>query len=369
MKFQVQKQELLGAIATVSKALSSRTPNPLLEGVYLSCTDKGLRMMCSDGSLQIETMVKADIQQMGELVLPGNLFFEITRKMPSDEIYLEQPDLQAPNVLIQSGTSQLTLQGFSADEYPQMPSLSAHKTIQISQKALKDMIRQTIFAVSTDEARPILTGVLFETQVNQLRLVALDGYRFAMRTEKTPAKEEFSVVVPASALKEIVKTLADDDSLITLAFSASNLQVDMDETRIHAVLLNGEFMNYSQIFPKELQTTIHINRKGLLDAIERASLMARESKNNLVKFQIQSDSVMISAKSEIGNTQETIPIALSGNELEIAFNARYMLDVLSKLDDEQIVMRFLSNITPCVIEPCEGNAFYFLVLPVRMFNQ
>lgn len=369
MLFQINKNELMSAINTVSKALSSRTPHPLLEGVYMSCSEHSLLLICSDGSLQIETSIPVDMTSGGEIVLPGRLFFEIIRKLPDDLITIEQSDESIQSVNIQCRQSKATVQGFSADEYPKMQPLSNETSMEISQPLLREMIRQTIFATAQDETRPVLTGVLFEMMDARLRLVALDGYRLAIRTENAIIREESSAIFPASTLNEIAKTLTDDMEIpAKITFSQSNAQLDFGTTRIHSVLLNGEYMKYSQIFPKEQSTVVHVNRKELLNAIERTALMARESHNNLIKFSVNNQAIHLSANSEMGDAQEEISINMSGAELEIAFNARYMQDVLSRLDDEEILMRFHSNITPCVIEPSNGESYYYLVLPVRMFQ-
>lgn len=370
MRFQIEKNELIGAISTVSKALSSRTPHPLLEGVYIMCQGNDVTLICSDGALQIETTVPADVSQGGEIVLPGRLFFEMIRKLPNDVITIEQPDGHIAAVQIQCSHSKANLQGFSADEYPKMQAFSGTKNIEMIQPVLRDMIRQCSFATATDEARPILTGVLFEIKQDALRLVALDGYRLAIRTEPAQAEAEINAIIPSSALNEIAKILTDDqEEKVNIAFSPSNVQMNFGQTCIHSVLLNGEYMKYEQIFPKEHDTTVHVNRRELLDAIERTSLMARESKNNLIKFVVESERMTLLANSEIGNAQENLVIHSTGADLEIAFNARYMQDVLSRLEEDEVVMRFHTNITPCVIEPVSGHSFYYLVLPVRMFQR
>ena len=369
MQFQIQKTDLMAAISIVSKGLSAKTAHPLLEGVYLSCSESTLLLTCSDGFIQIETKTIVESNQGGEIVLPGRLFFEIIRKLPDDLVHIEQPDESKPAVMISCGHVQMSLQGFNADEYPKMQPLNSNHTLTISQSTLRDMIKQTVFACATDEARPILTGVLFEAKEGKLQLVALDGYRLAMRRENANFDGDFSAILPASSLNEVMKILSDSEEILTMAFSHSNVQIDLEDTRIHAVLLNGEYMKYEQIFPKEQNTTLQANRRELLNAIDRASLMARESKNNLVRFDVEKDFVRVSANSEIGSAQEEIPAQCRGEGLEIAFNARYMQDVLSRLEDEELLFRFQSNITPCVVEPLQGNAFYYLVLPVRLMNR
>lgn len=370
MKFTIEKNALLAAISIVSKALPSHTPTPILEGILLQAKDGSLRLLCSDSSLQIETTVPADVLEIGETVIPGKLFNEIVRKLPEGEVEIEVREKDTKiSAFISCGASKTNIQCIDATFFPEMPLMSAIKTITIKQTVLRDMIRQTAFATALDEARPILTGVLFETKENVLTLVALDGYRLAIRREECIAQGDVNAVVPASSLNEMIKILGDEDTDIVVSLSHSNIMIDLSHTRINAVLLTGEFMKYASIIPKEHIGCMRVDRRELLFAIERASLMARESKNNLVRFNIDQEMLSISSNSEIGNVYDQIPISLTGSDLEIAFNAKYMIDVLSKLEDEVIQLLFNTNISPCMIEPVQGNAYLYLVLPVRIFSK
>lgn len=368
MLLQIPKKELVHAITIVSKALSTKTAHPLLEGIFLSCEDDTLFLLCSNGALQIETSLTATVIKTGEIVLPGRLFFEIIRKLPDGLISLEQENDFTINIKCEN--SSISLQGFSPENYPKMQQESLENAIQIEENCLRDMIRQTIFATAQDESRPILTGILFETEENVLRLVALDGYRLAIRNEEAIINKKSQAIVPASSLNEIVKILSSaSEEIVTISFSPNNMQMTWGNTKIYSVLLNGEYMKYAQIFPKDHSTVLYINRRDLLESIERTSLLARESKNNLIKFSIQEGKVVLDANSEVGFAREEIVAHTSGEMLEIAFNARYMQDVLTRLTDDEILMRFHTNITPCIIEPVSGNAYYYLVLPVRMFQR
>lgn len=368
MKFNIERNELLSGISVVQKALSARTTNPLLEGIYLEASQSSLRLMCSDGTLQIDTLLPCAALEDGKVVLPGRLFCDIVRKLPEGTLDFSC-DVSNLSVALRCGRSKMQLQGLSADEYPEMPSIQAPKEIVIKQGTLKEMIRQTSFATAQDEARPILTGVLVSAHEGILTLVALDGYRMAVRKESCNHIDDVNAVVHVASLNEISKAISDDDSDVTLSFSHSNARVDMGHTRINTALLNGEYMKYEQIMPSEHKTCIHVNRRELFESIERASLMARESKNNLVKMTISEDSMTVEANSEMGRVHDELTIAMTGNEIDIAFNARYMTDMLSKLTDETVMMRFNTSITPCIITPEQGNEYYYLVLPVRIFGK
>ena len=366
MRLFIDNQELNAAIATVIKAMSTRTTMQVLEGIFLEATFKdGVRMKCSDLSLQIETFVPATVEEEGVLVVPGRLFSEMVRKIPGENLTISG---EGNTLTIESGRINTTIQGMPASEFPEMPFLTEEFRFNLTQRALKDMVRQCIFASAQDETKPILTGVLMELEGDTIMMVALDGYRLALRREHSSiALPGQNVVVPAKSLSEISRILLDCDDEMNMVFSKTHVLLDMGHTRIITRLLDGEFIRYKQILPTEHDTRVRLNRAELLSSIERASLMAREAKSNLVKFSFKKEELVISANSEVGRIHEELPIHLTGNEIDIAFNARYVSDVLKALDDEELYLDMTNNISPCVVRPVQGDKFYYLVLPVRLF--
>ena len=369
MKFSIEKSDFLAAINTATKALSSHCMTPILEGIYIEANDGGLRIMCSDGSLQIETTVTATVDSIGAVVLPGRLFGDIIRKLPDGTVEAVVKEKEGKvSAAIKCGGSKTNIQCMNAAEFPVMAAMSSDNAIEISQKTLQDMIKQTVFAASADQTRPVLTGVYVTASEGAMRMVALDGYRLALRNEPCVVVGSCAAVIPATSLNEIAKTLSDDDSTVKISFSYSNVLLDLSHTRINSTLVAGEFMKYEQILPASYLSRARANRKELLDAIERASLMARENKNNLIRFSVGLDKITIAANSELGNVLEELPISLMGNEIEIAFNSRYLTDVMRTLDDVDVYLDFNTNVSPCVIRSIQNDRFLFLVLPVRVFN-
>lgn len=371
MKFSVNKAILADAMSTVQKALPSRSTNPLLEGVLINASEN-LNLTCSDGSIQIETVINAQdaqIDETGSIVLPGKLFSEIIRKFNDDLITVDiQETEDKVNAKISSGSSKTTIQCWHADEYPLMPVIEEDESLLINQATIKEMIKQTVFACAQDELRPILTGVLFSLKNNCLSLVALDGYRLAIRTEPVNKDITYNAIIPSSSLNEIAKTLNEDDTDVNICFSKNSAAFKLTNTKVTTVLLNGEFSRYDQIIPSEHTTYLEINRKEFQNALELASLMAQDIRENLICLNLRYDMIIVTSNSEIGNVYKTLDSKVTGNELEIAFNGKYLLDVLSKLDDENIIMRFNSNISPCTIESIGSNKYLYLILPVRAFN-
>ena len=236
------------------------------------------------------------------------------------------------------------------------------------QGVLRDMIGRTLFAIAVDESRPILTGCLLEIGQQELRVVALAGFRLALRREPIVGPQEpVSAVVGGKILGDISKTLNESEDPVAIRVSRSHIQLEIGKTRIVARLLEGEFIRYRQILPDEWQTRISVSRAELGSAIDRASLIAREGKNNLVCFKIDGEELQVTSNSESGDVEERIAIATEGKDLTIAFNVRYITDVLKALSDDEVYMRFNSNVSPCVICPIQGEAYLYLVLPVRVF--
>lgn len=369
MKFRIDKADFLSAIATVSRALPARAASPILEGILVEASLElsRLRLLATNTALQIECFVPADVSFPGMIVLPGKLLYEVIRRQPDGEVELAILENRPNAVSIKSGKSRTSMQGFAADEFPELPPILPKGTFTLPQKSLRSMIAQTLFAVSTDETRPVLTGGLMEVENGVMTMVGLDGYRLALRREPVLYEADMTAIIPAAALSAIERILADEGDL-TVTFSPAAALFDMNHTRITTVLLSGEYMKYKKIIPAEKLTTVRVDRTELMAAIDRASLMARDSKNNLVKFSIAPEVLTVTANSEIGDVVDEVPIALTGGELEIAFNAKYMTDVLKVLSEDEIVLEMNTNVSPCVIKPLSGDAWLYLVLPVRIFS-
>lgn len=367
MRFSCSTTDMAGALTMVTRAIAARSTIPIMEGVSLTSCADGLRLTCTDLAFGIETHIDADFSGDGSVVLPGKLLSEIVRKLPDGQMSVS---INEQNVAsIRCAGSRTTLTGFAAEEYPALPEIGESKTISLPKSSCREMIQRTSFAIATDETRPILTGCLLETEGDTLSVVALDGFRLALRRERfTQELPEISMVVPGKVLGEVARVLDDTDDLVTLSWGKTHMLADMGRTRIIARLLEGEFIRYKQILPADWQTRITVSKKELENAIDRASLMAREGKNNLVKMHIEEGIMLITSNAELGDVREEVPVQFEGRELDIAFNVRYMSDTLRAIEDDEILLRFNSNVSPCVICPKDGDRFLYLALPVRVFT-
>ena len=371
MQITLTAQELLDGLNNVTRALSARPAKQILEGVLMETSEEGVFLTCTDGSLTIKTCVSADIHREGQAVLPGKLFSELVRKLPGGSVDIAVNEKMAAS--IRCLKSRTTLTGMSPAEFPPMMPIEDGNQIQLPQKKLKEMIGKVVFAIATDESRQILTGCLLEVTPREARLVGLDGFRLALQRFESDftlpnGKDMMQAIIPGKVLTELGKIMADDDEPVTFTMDKTRLLASFGQTQLSSVLLAGEYINYKQILPSEWQSRIKVNRDALNTAIDRASLMAREGKNNLIRMHVDDGLLSITSNAELGDVLEELEIQLEGKAIDIAFNARYISDVIRNISDEELCMRFNSNVSPCVICPPEGDQYTYLVLPVRVFN-
>lgn len=359
--------DLAEAVLTVSKAISAKTANPILEGIKLFAEDNVLTLSATDTDLAIEKKIKAEIKVEGETVVPGRFFCEFVKKLTNQQIEL---DLNEKNQLkIKYAESEGFISCFTTLEYPGFKKIDCNEYFAMTKKDLKSLITKSTFAVAIDESRPILKGVLLEVENNSIRAIALDGYRLALVNKPLAASNiSVSVIVPARSLNEIAKLLDDSDEVVNVYIQKNNLMVDLDDTKIITKLLDGEFLNYKQIISSNYESVITINKAQFEDALERASLLSKVGQGNLVKFEIKEGNLCLSSNSELGNIKENVNIVLKGNDLNIAFNARYFMDALRMNSNEFVKINFNSSASPCTITPFEGDEFLYLILPVRILT-
>ena len=372
MKTIIQVSTLQEALSNVTRALAARSANPILEGVMIESgkEENTLSLTCSDGSLSIQSVIPAEIMEGGQVVLPGRFFFEAARKMTGGELKLTAN--REGKAKLENWRMVSNITGMDPYEYPEMAEVSAASTmIALPQVKFKDMINKVAFSIATDENRKILTGCLLEVTADEARLVALDGFRLALQKYEQsfslPAgKEKIRVVIPGRVMNELSRLLSDTEDPCVMEFDSSRITITFNNTRINSVLLAGEFIDYARILPAEFKTEVLIRREELLQAIDQASLYAREGKNNLIRIKIQDKQSVLSANSEIANVSVELDLSLTGDPLDIAFNAKYLSDAVRSITEEEIVMHFNSPISPCVISAKEGNQYLYLILPVRV---
>ena len=359
MILSMNSQDLLEGLNIVTRALSPRPAKQILEGVLISAEDNRVLMTCSDGSLSIEYTNTASVQEEGQTVLPGRIFTEMIRKMPQGTVTITEQDHRSATIRCMKNRSSLAV--MNPAEYPEITPMKTGATVKIQQNKLKDMISHVAFAVATDESRQILTGSLLEVNRSEARLVALDGFRLAMYKlfqpfELADGLDVVKAVIPGKVLNELTKILPDDDAFCSLL---------IDKGRMQCVFGN---IDYRRILPSDFKTEALTDKASVQDAIDRASLMAREGKNNLIKMSFREDTLKISSNAELGDVEEETEASLNGEPVDIAFNARYITDVIRNVPDEKLFMKFNSSVSPCVVIPQSGDDYLYLILPVRVFQ-
>jgi DNA polymerase-3 subunit beta len=366
MRFTCQVSELVEGLTIAARALSARTTQPILEGVLIKTGEDSLKLTCSDGSISIVTQVAAHIDEDGDIVLPGKLFLEVMRKLPGGELKASSNENFALTVRNQG--SRTTIAGQDAVNYPALPLVSADNSFMLPQSLLRELIEQTVFATSGDETRIVLTGSLLEIERGELRMVALDGFRLALRLERLSGDTtDISAILPQKALLEIARIMSDDESrMAMMLIGGSQMMINLEKTQFYTTLIDGEYIKYRQIIPGDWTTRAKVSTEMMESCVERASLMAREGRNNLIRMKVGDGRIVITSNSESGDVYEELDAEIEGEDLEIAFNVRYMMDVLRVLRDEEIYLRFNSSVSPCLICPVEGDAYVYLVLPVRV---
>jgi DNA polymerase-3 subunit beta len=363
MKFICSKSDLIEATTTVQKAVMAKATLPMLEGIYIEANnDVKLVGNCFD--MGIECTVNADVKEKGSIVINSRMFGEIVRKLPDSEILFQVKDNFI--VVIECDNSYFEVKGLSSEGFPMLPEIEEDKKIALSQSSLKDMIHKTIYAISADENRKILTGSLLEAENGDFNMVSLDGFRLAVA--KTVVKEDinFRAVIPGKNLSEIHKILDTSDDEIKITLSKNQALFEIEKCRIVSKLLDGEYLNYKSFIPEQFETTIEANLRSITESIERASLITNADKRYPVKFVIDDDKMLITSSADIGVSKEEIEVKTDGNNMKIGFNPKYLLDSLKVIDDEKVIISFSSSIGPSVIKPLQGDKYIFMVLPVRM---
>jgi DNA polymerase-3 subunit beta len=366
LKFLCPQSILSEAILTVSKAVSSKSTHPVLNGILIEALGNEVKMTGNDLSLGIETRFEAEVTEEGSVVLPARLFGEIVRKLMPANVTIESNEKFETKIVCDR--SEFKIMGMSDSEFSEIPEVDASAGVEIECGLLKGMIRQTLFATSLDESRPILTGALFEFETDRFSMVAIDGYRLALRQAILHSELEGKVVVPSKTLNEVSKILSGfpDAEKVHVLFTERHILFELNQIRIVSRLLEGEFIKYAQILPKENKTIVRAKTSELLDGLERAALMAKESKNSSIKLSIKSQKMNILSNVEIGSVNEEVTVDLSGPELDIGFNPKYLIDALKVMESEGVVLEFSTNVSPCIMKPADHGFYTYLVLPVRM---
>jgi DNA polymerase III subunit beta len=363
------QENLARGLSIVSRAVSSRSTLPVLANVLLKTEDAGLKLTATNLEIGITYWVPGKIESDGATTVPAKLLTDLVNSLPAgDKVDLELT--AGENLHLRSGRFETHIKGIDADEFPAIQAAGERPTTRVAQDVLRKALNETTFAAASDEARPILTGVLARFEGDQLTLAAADNYRIAVKTIPIlDAVPETSVVIPARALNELARVLSDTKDTVEIVLAGGRNQVlfHLEGVDLVSRLIDGQFPNYQQVVPKEHTTRAVLDREELLRAVRPAALIAHESAN-IVKFQVGGDGeagITVSANAEVGDHVGQVEAAVEGDGTTIAFNARYLADVLTNVDAEQFALELNGPLSPGVFKPVGDDSYVHVVMPVR----
>ena len=367
MKIKCNKQDLVKGVGIVSKAVPTKTTMPILECILIDATSNIIKLTANDMELGIETIIDGVIESKGMIALDARIFSDIVRKLPDNEITIEcDSNLQT---LITCERSKFNISGKSGEDFSYLPYIEKDEPIIISQFTLKEVIRQTIFSISDNDSNKLMTGELFETDQNILRVVSLDGHRISIR--KIELKNSYAprkVVVPGKTLMEVSKILSGEvDSEVNIYFTNNHIVFEFDNTVVVSRLIEGEYFRIDQMLSNDYETKVRINKKELLNCIDRAILLVKEGDKKPVIIDIEDENMELKIKSQLGTMDEEIAITKEGKDLLIGFNPKFLIDALRVIEDEEVDLYFMNAKAPCFIKD-EKESYIYLILPVNFSN-
>ena len=371
MQFKIEKNSLLKGIDTVSNAIPNSTTIPVLEGILIQAKDKKLILTTYDLEIGIEYTIEdnVNIKKEGAIVVRGYTFREIVRRMPELDINI---NVDKDGILkMECKGSKYQLSTMSAEEYPKLPEIKIENSIILEQRNLKKIINQTNFSVSTDEKRKLYTGSLFNVEKDKLTVVALDGFRLAIRTIKRESKKdkksEFKVVIPGKSLAEIARILDESFDEISIGTEKGQAVFNLDNCKIVTKTLDGDFLNYNSLLETKADTKVKVNRSIFTESLERVMLISTaKEKKEPVTIDISVGKMKLTCISTIGNADEEIIVETEGKDTILKFNPKFFLDVLKNIEDEEININFSTSVSPCLITPVDKSKdFTYIILPLR----
>ena len=365
MKVYCSKDSLITGVNTVQKAVSNKNTLPVLQGIMIKAEGQSLIFEATDLEIGIRCVVPAQVNREGVAVLPSRLFSDLVRKLPDAIIELE---LENEVINIHYNESSLSLRGYDPEEFPLLPDLFDADKFNLPVSIFKNMIKQTIFACSTEESRPVFTGCLLQIEDTNIRLIATDTHRLAYRIAEisNPEQVKFQGIIPAKTLGEIYRLLKDEDEDLFIRFNQAQIVFQFGSVHLLSRLIEGQFPNYKQVIPQSCQSKLLLSARLFQDSVERASLLARDGSHaSIIKLTVDNERLSIDQTSELGKISEQMEIKKEGNDIKIAFNSKFLLDVLKIIDSGDIIFELSGPYSPGIIRPIDDPNYLYLALPVR----
>ncbi len=364
MKLICSKSNLLNGVQIVSKAVPNKTTMSILECILIDANSGVIKLTANDMELGIETIIEGDIAERGIIALDAKIFLDIVRKLPDSHITIETDPNYKTTITCEK--SKFTIIGKSGDDFSYLPIIERNDSIVISQFTLKEVIRQTIFSIADNDNNKLMTGELFDINGSELKVVSLDGHRISIRKiDLKNTYEPKKVVVPGKTLNEVSKIIPGDSNKdVNIFFTTKHIVFEFDDTTVVSRLIEGEYFRIDQMLSSDYETKVKINKKELLNCIDRATLLIKEGDKKPIIINILDGSMELKINSIIGSMNEDIDIDKSGKDMMIGFNPKFLLDALRVIDDEEIYIYFVNPKAPCFIKEADEKYIY-LILPVN----
>jgi DNA polymerase-3 subunit beta len=366
MKINVMRTDLANAVSVVSRAVSSKASIPALEGILLKAYGSKLTISGYDLEIGINTTIDASVSEQGEIVVSAKFFSEIVRKLPEEVVCLETDDRMI--TYITSGHAEYQIVGMNSAEYPDLPAFEENEGFEVDGEILKEMIRQTVYAVSDNNAKPIYTGSLFEIENKVFKIVAIDGYRMAIRQENVDSDVNSQFVVPGKTQQEVLRIIGGEEEKVYISVGQRNIMFKIGEYSIISRLIEGTFLDYNSTIPKSGKTEVVVNTRLLINAVDRMSLLNSDKLQSPVRCNFSGEEIQLSCTSTIGKANDVISAPVNGEEVEIGFNNRYLLEALRNIDADEVKITLNGGLSPMIIKPLQGDSFISLVVPMRLAN-
>ena len=369
MKFTCNTRELSDAVSNVMRAVSTKVTIPTIEGILIECGSDTLSLTGYDFEFGINTTLQANVTEPGAIVINAKVIGDIIRKLPDGNVTV---DTSGTSVSIISGAAQYNIMGIDADDYPELPSVSGGYPLFLNEAVLQGMVNQTLFAVADNESsKPVHTGLKFELTLNQLRLIGVDGYRLAIRTETVKYDgEDISFIVPKKTIRELIKIIGSDtEKNIQISVGKRHIIFEVEDYSIISRLLEGDFLDYNAAVPKTSTTTVLINTNDAVSCIERTIPVIENNSKNPIRCLFDNDEMRVSTVSSRGRFVDRTHANCSGDRVEIGFNSKFILEALKAADTDQVKIELGGSISPAKILPVKDESFLFLVLPMRLKNE
>lgn len=364
MKITVNRELISEAVANLQRAVTPRSSLQILEGILLSAETNKLTLMAYNMEISMRKEIPIICEEEGDIVISAKILFEIIRKVKGENIKIEVDPRCVCH--ISSGVSTFDIMGMKSEDFPEMPNVAEYKTLTLSSEQLKNSVRQTVFAASQIEGtRPILTGINFEIKGTELKAVAIDGNRLAIRKERIQNESNMEFIVSARAILEAIKIIGENEEDIIIKVGSRNISFEIDGYVMTSRLLEGKYIEYGRSIPESYTQEIKVNVSEIIEIIERISLViVSDQTKSPVRCIFEQDKVTFTCSSDIGRAQDTLGIELKGNDFTIGFNSRYLIEALKATESEEVYIRFNGSTGAAVITPVNGDEFIYLVLPM-----